>query len=271
MLLYLHMAKIDEILSAFSLSDVETKIYLSALGMEKPAVAQLAKQAGLNRTAAYHHIKHLLEKGFLRQTRKGRIVQLVAVPPAELADRFDHLTTDFKGLIPQLESLQKISRETPIIEITESRRGYYQIYDEISALPPGSTFRVMEGLQALKKELRILTDKEWNIFFSRIVDRKLVTRAVFTEESLAVPGQALSPANVKLISQRIWQLKSLPVVSLPFSQLMFIYGEKVAFLFPESSLVMAIKHKGIAEVMTALFEGLFGFAKPVNQPWANLH
>jgi len=264
------MAKIDEILSAFSLSDVESKIYLSALSMEKPAVAQIAKKAGLNRTAAYHHIKHLLEKGFLRQTRKGRIVQLIAVPPAELGERFDRLTTDFKSLVPQLESLQKISHETPVIEILESRRGYYQIYDEVSSLPAGSTFRVLEGTAALKKELRLLTDKEWNTFFSRIVERKLVTRAVFTEESLAMPNKALSPANVRLIHQRIWQLKSLPVSALPFSQLMFIYGEKVAFMFPDQSLVMTVKHKDMAEVMVAMFEGLFSFAKPVNQPWSNL-
>lgn len=257
------MPRIDEILKVFALTDVESKIYLSALGMEKPAVAQIAKKVGLNRTAAYHHINHLLEKGFLRQTRKGTVVQLIAVPPSELAERFDRITTDFKSLVPQLESLQKISRETPIIEIKESRLGYAEVYEELSSLPEGATFRVLEGSKAMKKELHLLTESELNKFFRRTAERKIITRAVFTEESIDILNKELTDKNFATLRTRIWQLKSLPASLLPFQQLMFMYGEKTAFMFPESSLVMTIKHKDIAEAMLAMFEGLFNFSKDV--------
>ncbi|MFA6053636.1 MAG: helix-turn-helix domain-containing protein [Methylobacter sp.] len=257
------MPRIDEILKAFSLTDIEAKVYLSALSLEKPAVAQIAKKVGLNRTAAYHHINHLLEKGFLKQTRKGRVVQLVAVPPAELAERFDRITTDFKSMVPQLESLQKISRETPIIEITESRRGYSQIYGEISSMPEGSTFRVLEGAQAWQKELQLQSEKDLNAFFSRVIERKIVTRGIFTQEVFEIINKGLSKTNRSVFEKRIWQLKSLPTAMLPFQQLMFIYGDKTVFVFPNSSLVMSIKHKDIAEIMLAMFEGLFNFAKNV--------
>lgn len=261
------MAKINEILGAFSLSDVESKIYLSALGLEKPAVAQIAKKIGMNRTAVYHHIEHLMQKGFLRQTRKGSVVQLVAVPPAEVAERFDHLATDFKSLVPQLESLQKISRETPVIEIKESRRGYWEIYDELSSLPEGATFRVLEGSTAMKKELHLLTESELSKFYNKVVERKIITRAIFTTEAINFVYSELSAANLGNIRKRIWQLKTLPESSLPFTQLMFVYGDKTAFMFPESSLVMTIKHKDIAEAMLAMFEGLYNFAKPIEKPW----
>lgn len=262
------MPRIDEILKAFSLNDIETKVYLSALSLEKPAVAQIAKKVGLNRTAAYHHINHLLEKGFLKQTRKGRVVKLVAVPPAELAERFDRITTDFKSLVPQLESLQKISREIPIIEIKESRRGYWEIYDELSSLPEGATFRVLEGSTAMKKELHLLTESELGKFYNKVVERKIITRAIFTTEAIDFVYSELSLANLGNIKKRIWQLKTLSESLLPFVQLMFVYGDKTAFMFPESSLVMTIKHKDIAEAMVAMFEGLYNFAKPIEKPWS---
>ncbi|MDD5672344.1 MAG: helix-turn-helix domain-containing protein [Candidatus Omnitrophica bacterium] len=261
------MAKINEILGAFSLSDVESRIYLSALGMEKPAVAQIAKKINMNRTATYHHINHLLEKGFLKQTRKGRVVQLVAVPPSEVAERFDRLSTDFRSLVPQLESLKKISRETPVIEIKESRQGYAEVYEELSSLPEGAMFRVLEGAAAMKKELHLLTEKELNKFYNRVVERKIVTRAIFTSESINFVYSELSPSNLDILKKRIWQLKTISESQLPFGQLMFVYGEKIAFMFPESSLVMTIKHKGIADAMAAMFEGLNSFAKPIERLW----
>jgi sugar-specific transcriptional regulator TrmB len=261
------MPRIDEILKVFALTDVESKIYLSALGMENPAVAQIAKKVGLNRTAAYHHINHLLEKGFLKQTRKGSVVQLIAVPPAELAERFDRITTDFKSLVPQLESLQKISRETPIIEIKESRLGYAEVYEELSSLPEGATFRVLEGSKAMKKELHLLTEKELSKFYKRVSERRIVTRAIFTLEAMDFVYSELSATNLGNIRKRIWELRTLSESQLPFGQLMFVYGEKTAFMFPESSLVMTIKHKDIADAMAAMHEGLFNFAKPINRPW----
>ncbi len=256
------MPNITEILSFFSLSDIESKIYLAVLAMEKPVVAQIAKKVGLNRTAAYHHINGLLEKGFLKQTRKGKVVTLVATKPNELAEKFDRLTTDFKSLVPQLESLQKISSETPLIEITESKQGYRKLYDELSSLPEGSTFRVIEGEESMLKEIKIQSDMELNAFFSRLNQRRIITRALFTNESLDVILKGMTKKNIEVFKKRNWELRILPASQLSFQQLIFLYQDKTVFVFPNVSLVMRIQHKDIADTVRALFEGLYGFAKP---------
>lgn len=263
-------AAMDDLVSKlqhFGFSDEEATIYLSVLESGEASVSQIATKVGKQRTASYFHIKKLLEKGVLKQTLHGRIIRLTAIRPNELADLFDRWTTDFKGIVPQLEALKKIDQEKPIIEVTESKRGYFKIYDEISALPVGSTFRVAEGGKALVNELTLLSNDQWHTFFSRIVERKIVTKGLFTEESTQKPAHYLSKENMLLLQQRIWQVRTLPKTTFPFEQLAFVYGDKIAFLFPESSLVMTIQHKGIAEATAAMFDAAYTSGKEYEAMW----
>lgn len=254
-------------LQHFGFSAEEAAIYLSTLESGEASVSQIATKIGKHRTAAYFHIKKLLEKGILKQTMHGRAMRLTAIRPHELANLFDRWTTDFKSVVPQLEVLKKIDQEKPIIEVTESKRGYFKIYDEISAMPEGSTFRVAEGVTALKQELSLLTEDQWHNFFARIVERKIITKGLFTEESTKEPSKRLSVENIKLLRQRIWHVRTLPAATFPLEQLAFIYGDKVAFLFPEDSLVMTIQHKGIAKAMTAMFDAAYASGKQYQATW----
>ena len=255
------------ILERFGLSPDEATVYQTVLALGHPKVTQIAQKISKQRTATYFHIKKLVERGFLREAQVDRHFEYIATPPKELAATFDRWTTDFKSLVPQLEALQTIEKEVPVVEIKESKQGYYNIYDEISSLPEGSSFRVIEGKEALADELTLLSDKEWSTFFQRIIDRNITTRGVFTEESLALPSAKLSEANQQLLKKRRWEVRILPEASLPMQKLLFIYANTIAFLFPETSLVVTIKHKGIAQVMAAMFDGLFAAGKPRTPAW----
>lgn len=261
------MDHLKTILREFSFSDIETDVYVATLSIGSSGVADIARKMGKNRTAVYFHIKNLLQKGILKETRKGRKIRYVALPPSELADHFSRVTTDFKSLVPQLESLFRVEKEVPIIEVTESVKGYFKVYDEISSMPISSTFRVLEGKDALINEFTLLSEEEWRTFFTRTAERKIETKGLFTSESLRVPMQALSDNNLKNVGDRIWDLRTLPESILPFQQLLFIYGEKIAFLFPDTSLVVTIQHKDIANSLAAVFDGLFNFAAVVPNGW----
>ena len=198
------------LLSHFGFSTGESEVYLAALAVGKPNVADIAKKIGKNRTAVYFHIDNLLKKGILKETRQGKKKRYIAVPPSELAEKFDRYATDFKSLVPQLEALKKIEIEAPIIEVVESKRGYFQLYNEIAAMPEGSTFYVIEGKTGIQNELPLLTKEQWVIFFQRMVDRKIVTKGIFTEESHRVP-QTLLPEESRLsLAKRIFHLRTLP-------------------------------------------------------------
>lgn len=261
------MDQVKTILCEFAFSEFEIDIYLAVLALGPAGIIDVAKKIGKNRTAVYFHIKNLLQKGILKEARKGKRVRFVAMPPAEMADHFSKITTDFRSLVPQLESLFRVEKEVPLIEVTESAKGYFKVYDEISSMPIGSTFRVLEGKKALIAEFALLTEEEWRIFFTRTAERKIETRGIFTKESLRVPQQALSSDNFKNIGERIWHLRTLPEEALPFQQLLFIYGEKIAFLFPDTALVVTIQHKDIATSLAAVFDGLYSFAQIIPHGW----
>ncbi len=254
-------------LEFFAFSPQEIEIYQAVLRLGNPSVSELSRKIQKNRTAIYFHIKNLLEKEILKETRKGKVLRFVALPPSELSEKLQRAVTDFKSVVPQLEVLQKIEQEMPLIEITESRKGYFKVYDEISSMPRCSYFRVIEGKDALIKEFKLLTNEEWNTFFTRVIERGIETRGIFTKESLLIPRDILSKENFNLIGSRVWHLRTLPEKILPFQQLLFIYGEKIAFLFPHSALVMTITHKDIATSLAALFDGLFTLAKPIKKSW----
>lgn len=263
------MKRTNEVLERFGFTEPESELYLTILSLGKPSVTQVAKKLEKNRAAVYFHLKHLLEKGVVKETREGRRFRFIAVLPAELAATFDRWTTEFKSMIPELESLYRKEQEAPVIEISESKRGYLRVYDELASLPVGSEFRAMEGVAALKGELGLLTDEEWGGFFSRIAERKILAKLIFTKEALATapPQQSLSPENMKLVRQRLWDLRILPESTLPLQCLVIIYGDKAAFLLPEVKLVVTIAHAGITGALRATFDAVFSFATPRVPAW----
>lgn len=254
-----------EILKSFSFTEDQAEVYLAILALERPGVTNIAKKIGKNRTSVYFHIKHLLAKNAIKEMRKGKKLRFVAVPPAELAETFERSLTDFKSLIPQLESLQRIEREHPIIEVLESKKGYYKIYDEMSSMPKGSTFRIIEGKGALKNELTLLSKKEWLDFFTRVKERNIETKGIFTEESLCLPRQILNKELLQAAMGRMWNMRILPESVLPFDQLLLIYRDKVAFLFPDVRLTVTIQQREIASSLRAVFDALFHFATPISK------
>lgn len=246
-----------EILKQFSLTDEEVDVYVGLLKTGPAGVTDIAKKIKKNRTAVYFHMSKLVEKGVIRQTQKGRALMFRAVAPRELAERFDKLTTDFKSIVPQLEALQRAEGDAPQIHVTESRSGYYKVYDEISSLPEGSTFFAIEGAVALKNELTLLSSEETKNFYTKIIARNITAHVVMTDEAASIPSTSMSQENIDLLRQRKLSIKTYPKSILPFQGLSLLYNDTVAYLFPETNLVITIKHPGIADAYRKTFEALF--------------
>lgn len=250
-----------ELLAHYNLSEHESTIYLALLSLGKTGAAHIAKKAGMNRTAVYFHVNHLIEKKFVHQVRSGKLMKYVAISPRDLAERFDRWTTDFKSLIPWMESLQKVEVETPRIEVSDSRNGFYQLYDDISSLPTGSMIRVLEGREAVLGEFSALSQEQWQTFFKRLIERKIETKALFTNELMQAVPAKMSKKNQELLRERIWHLRLIPEQLLPFQKLLMIYGRKLSFIFPSTSLVVTIDHREIVDAITCMFDGLYQLGK----------
>ena len=252
--------EITLILSHFGFSEQEIEIYLSSLALKSPTVTQIARKVQKGRTAVYFHIRNLQEKGLLLESRKANKQIYTALPPTEFANKIDSWVRDFKNLVPRLESLQMVEQESPTVELTESKLGYWKIYDEISLMPIGSDFRVLQGKKSLETELTLLTEEQLGLFFNRIIQNDIGTIGIFTKETFDISKRAMSQKNYELMQKRRWDLKTLPKKVLDMQQLMFLYNNKVAFLFPETAMVMTIRHKGIYNTLVATFDALHKLA-----------
>lgn len=255
-----------DLLSHFNISEQESTIYLALLSLGKTGATQIAKKTRLNRTAVYFHLNHLVEKKLIHQVRSGKIIKYVAAPPRDVADQFERWTTDFKSLVPWMESLNKIETETPRISISETKSGYYQVYDEISSLPHGSMIRLIEGREAVLGEFSALPEAHWRAFLTRMTERKIETKALLTTELTRVLPGSLNKQNQALLEKRIWHLRLLPEKLLPFQKLLIIYGRRASFIFPGSSIVVTIDHRELVETLICLFDGLYQFGTPASRP-----
>lgn len=263
------MEKPRELLEHFSLTPQQAELYLLLLRQGPSKVADLAAAQKKNRAAIVFHLNLLLTHGFVKESRIGRRTEYVALPPKDLSNLLERWVVDFKSAVPVLETMHRADRQRPMIEVIESSAGMKRVYDEMSALPRGSEFLVLEGKTALAGELRLLSQNEWTTFFQRIVDRKILTRAVFTQESTILPMEGLSPENKRLLASRLWDLRLLPESKMPLEQLVMVYGDKTAFFIPEVKLLFTLEHAGITGILRALFETIHGFAKPADGGWAN--
>ncbi len=250
-----------ELLTHFSVTEEEAEIYLTVLRIGTSTATEISAKAKKNRTATHFHLKKLVDKKLLDLTKRGRTFVFRAVPPAELAARFDRISTDFKSIVPQLESLQAMEIETPRVAVSESRSGYFAVYDEISSLPEDSTFYAIEGAEALRNELTLLTPELAHRFYSKMVERRIAVRLVLTEEALQIPNNLMTKENFALFQQRKVDIRIHAESILPFQGLTLMYGNTVAHLIPGKDIVITMKHQGIADSFQATFDALFSFGK----------
>jgi sugar-specific transcriptional regulator TrmB len=133
------MKKILDYLKRLDFSEPEAKLYLTLLKTGSMTVAELAKKAAINRTAAYGHINSLLEKGVISQA-KGATSKLQANPPAQLHYLVDQkistaniLQEELSPIITMLNSTFMQSKSVPNSEMRyyKGKNSVKAIYEEV--------------------------------------------------------------------------------------------------------------------------------------------
>jgi len=261
------MDEITQILQKFSFSEQETKIYLTSLKLGKSSITKIANTAKIGRTNAYFHIKNLINQNVLQESKKGTKIFITPTKPSTLVNKLQTNVNILKNLVPQLDSLIDSEDALPQIEILESALGFQQVYEEIAHMPQGSEFKVLENNNAGEAELALLSSEQWSIFFKKIIQKKIITKALFTNKLINNIKTQITPNSYKNLSNRMWNIKSLEENQLPVDNLILLYNNKVAFLTPDSSLVVIMQHKSIVNMIDVLFETIFGFAEKVESPW----
>lgn len=261
------LEKASDLLQSFSFTKDQVDVYLACLRLGPATNAQITRKIDKSRTATLFHVRKLLDKRILSATKRGSKKLLTAIPPRDLLSVIHEKTMSLDRLLPQLNALSQVATETPIFDISESRDGYWRVYEEISYLPIGTTIRVMEGAQATENELSLLLPHQWEEFWARIIERNIQTKGMFTRETISTVASHVTDDQRALLRKRVWSARFLPHSALCIDQLMILYNYKAAFLFPDTSLVLVLQHKGVFAILSSLFDSIYSFATPIRDPW----
>ncbi|MFH0819079.1 MAG: helix-turn-helix domain-containing protein [Patescibacteria group bacterium] len=255
------MKNISKILLNFGLKEKDVETYITLLSLKHPTVTEIAFKTAMQRTAIYFHLKNLMEKGLVTETKKEKIKRFSPIPPKDLADRFQSWTTDFLSLVPEMETLQTINEETPIITVHNFKTFQYTHYNELASMPIGSEFRVIQSKESANKDFQAFTAEEWHHIVKKFIDRKIMTRAIFTDNMINDAHKEMKPETYELFKQRNWQLRVVNPERFNFEEMM-IHQDKVTFLLTDVNLVLRIQHKRIVKALMAIFDALWLTGKP---------
>lgn len=243
-------------LSRFGLSEPEIAIYLAALRLDKPTVSDLAKRTNLQRTLVYFHLKNLLKRDVIKELPSGKVKHFVATPPKELANRFERWVTDVYSIVPQLEALQTTDEQTPIITVQDFSTAHYEHYNELASMPEKSEFRVIQSLHSAGPDFKSFKPGQWEKIIQRMVERKIMTRAIFTDELVREAHKYMDPETYTLFKTRNWQIRTVKADRFDFEEMM-IHQDTVTFLLTDVATLVRIQHPRIAKAMTAMFDALW--------------
>jgi len=263
------MTQTEQLLQQFLFSEQESKIYLAALSLKKAGITSIAKKAGFSRANTYFHIKKLVDRKILKESKKGKKVLISPTPPAELGKQFTRYATAFQDIVPSLNALHKIEDETPQIDILESREDFYRVYDDITNLPEDSTIRVLENTAAITSEIELLNYDRIEKFFRKIIKKGIFTKGLISKEALRTSKKKMDAADLwELQSKRMWDIRNIDESTLTGSVLVFIYENKTAFITPDSTLTVIITSKNITQIIQNLFDLVFNLSPKTNiQNW----
>ncbi|MCW1930204.1 MAG: hypothetical protein KIH62_002700 [Candidatus Kerfeldbacteria bacterium] len=258
-------AVIEHALRSFNLSPIETSIYIAAVASPESTVKTLAQKVGIDRTLLYFHLKNLSAKEMVRLVKKGRSQVVQAVDSEELVARMESWTDALKKVSPLLSSLALVDSMTPKISVKDFKTGHYDHYRELASLPEGSEFRVVQSDTSARSDLAAFKPGEWEFLLKQFVERKIETKALFTENLLHTAKNSMTPKEYTLFKKRTWHIRTPREDRFEVEEMM-IHGDVVTFLLTDVGMLVRIEHPRIAKAMRTLFDALWITGTPTKFP-----
>ncbi len=250
--------RLENDLKKLGLSDNEASVYLSALELGPSPVQNISRHAAVPRATTYLVLRALAEKGLVTTFEQQKKLMFAAESP-------DHLT----GL---LEAQRSVLRERENIfkslvpalaargQFPGTKRPVIRYYDG----PQAHRTLIRENLRPGVKEILSMfctDDADAQLARSRITPRDLAQR----RKRLGIARRAIytwrktppAPGRVQKTARYIQYTK------LPLTADIVISGERVSFVPYDMPIrAIAVEDKAIATAMRAVFDQLWGTARP---------
>lgn len=239
-------------------SPIESRIYLALIEAGPLTISELARRAGVERTALYRLLPHLTERGLIEELLEQKSKRYEAASPniiekivAGQKDRVETLDKNFSKFVQELDS--RTGRRETKTRYYRGVEGIKQIlWNETKAKGPivAYTYRNLEEVVGVKYFRKYAAEIEKN---------RLTMRDLRSDAFLASMKE---PKFVRIhIEGGTWRY--LPDKILHLTHNMDIYDETTAIYYWEDNDVFGIEiqNKQIADTQRSIFEALWKIAK----------
>lgn len=242
---------LSDVLVQLGLSRTETRVYLAMLKLGPNSVQNIAKEAGVSRTAGYDLIAALQEKGLASSFEQGKKTVFSAEDPDKLDAYFrgrigsmQSQLGELKRLMPELRVMGADNR--PRVRFYSGVEGLRALFRDVASVKPDALFEVV-NVDAVYDHLgaELLAELRKVENFRQIPNRGLLRGA---------PRNPLPTASGRMLNESCGD----------FEGTIWIYKNRVAFVKtigePE---VIIIEQEMFAQTMRVLFEASWASSSPV--------
>lgn len=240
--------EINQLQTIFGLSGYEAMLYLAALNFDQVNLSDLARKAGIPRTASYEPLKSILNQGFLVGVKIKKRTYYSAVKPEKLKYILERKKLELDNMITSLERKIDIPERKLAISYFSGRAGVEMAADIV--LEEGRTKKALSweatGLNIQEKGIRYLQN-----YIDRRVEKGIIGNMI-------VASDADNKVLKKLIARDKQELRKTIIVNskkYPVKAAIMVFDDMVdIFTFGENPFAVVIKNKDIARTMQSIHE-----------------
>lgn len=239
---------IELALQEYGLSQKEIKVYLVLLPLGNINLQEIAKRVDLPRTTVYNTLNYLHQKGLVSKIIKKGVTYFEATEPKKLIDNLQQRKKLIEKVLPKLEGMKRIVKESSSVEIYEGSKGLFTILSDVFKTKQqtyyfGSYSLSVEVLKHQPEHFRTIR-----------LEKKIPAKIVidpYDEETFH-----------KKQYKKITQMRFLESLK-DFPCMIFIYGKKVALYTLKGDLIgIIIKNPEVASAMRMIFDTYWAMGKP---------
>lgn len=234
--------------SIFNLSKYEAKLYLESLNFEKANLTELAKKAGIPRTACYKHLNSLLEKGFLLSAKINKRNYYRGVEPEKLKYILNRRQVELDDMVSNLNKQIEIPERKLSISYFHGRHGIEMAADMF--LEEGRTKKA-KSWETTEVNIKEAGIHQLQNYISRRVDKNIFGEMIASADS---DNKILKDI---LLRDKEELRKSIIVnpKKYPFKSAIAVFDDMaLIFTFGSNPFAVLIKNKDIATTLWSIHE-----------------
>jgi HTH-type transcriptional regulator, sugar sensing transcriptional regulator len=239
----------EQLKNIFGLDAYEARLYVAAIRTDKGTVTDLAKKAGIPRTAAYEPIKSLLKQGLLAAVKVGKRTHYRGTPPARLKHILERRQVQLKEVVERLEQQISVPERELAIRYFEGMDGITMAADII--LEEGRTKHACswETTAVNLREHRHYGKAALRDYIKRRVAKGVSGNVIYSAD----PNDPYLKEFLARDREELRRSLFVDPKKYPFKAAMMAYDDMVMiFTFGAEEFAVLIKNKDIAETITTL-------------------